>query len=157
MKIMEPKKEPKKETFRKAPDKKTSPVNNNLILSLLIAGAAVFILVSVFNGGSEYTIPYSALEKLVDRTDPKAPDEASIDVGEGTGKVTYSHLSELRVAQYRVTGKVIRTEGDKPTKVTFTTSLTPDTAISDRCCLKRIEFDNAPGPSVWAAFIWACC
>jgi cell division protease FtsH len=154
MKFMEPKKEPKKETFRKAPDKKTSPVNNNLILSLLIAGAAVFILVSVFNGGSEYVIPYSALEKLVDRTDPKLPDEASVEVGEGTGKVTYSHLSELRVAQFRVTGKVIRTEGDKPTKVTFSTSLTPpDTVIGPLLLKKGIEFDNAPGPSVWAPYL----
>ena len=39
MKSMEPKKEPKRDPFRKGPDKKSSPVNNNLVLSLLVAGA----------------------------------------------------------------------------------------------------------------------
>ena len=77
---METKKEPKRDPVRKGPDKKTSPVNNNLILSLLVVGAVLFVVVTVFNNGSEVNIAPSDLRELIERTDNQPPAEASIEV-----------------------------------------------------------------------------
>ena len=103
---MEPKKEPKRDPFRKGPDKKTSPVNNNLILSLLVVGALVIVVVTVFNSSAEYSISSSDLETLVELTDPKSPGDASISISDGDksdadkpGKtIKYSGVSNLRFA-----------------------------------------------------------
>ena len=79
---METKKEPKRDPVRKGPDKKTSPVNNNLILILLVFGALLFVLVTVFNNGSEVYIAPSDLRELIERSDNPLPAEASIEVVE---------------------------------------------------------------------------
>src|SRR5271170_7613297 len=100
MNFMETKKEPKRDPVRKGPDKKPSPVNNNLILLLLGIGAVLFVVVTVFNNGSEVNIPTSDLIELIKRTDPQAPSEASVLVPLRTGPVTYSDLSELRLHPY---------------------------------------------------------
>ncbi len=155
---MEPKKEPKRDPFRKGPDKKTSPVNNNLILSLLVTGALVIVVVTIFNSSAEYSISSSDLETLVEQTDPKAPGDASISVSDGDkeGKtIKYSGVSELRFAPYRVTGNIIRDDGSKSEKVKFYTSLDDaDKAVLKPLLTKKhIRFDNAPGPSPYGPYL----
>ncbi len=152
---METKKEPRKDPVRKGPEKKTSPVNNNLVLLLLVIGAVLFVAITVFNNGSEIAVLYSDLKKLVERTDPAVPADASVQVG----LVKYSNLSDLRVSAYRVTGKVLRTIEDKAgvansATVNFSTNLTPpDTVLAPLLLEKGIEFDNAAGPSPWGPYL----
>jgi cell division protease FtsH len=159
MNFMETKKEPKRDPVRKGPDKKTSPVNNNLLLILLVVGAVLFVVVTVFNNGSEVNIPTSALIELIKRTDVHTPTEASVKVPERSGTVTYSGLSDLRLENYRITGKVMREVDDKaanmkPSNVSFATSLRPsDTKLSDLLVERQIPFDTAPGPSFWGPYL----
>ncbi len=150
MNFMETKKEPRKDPVRKGPEKKTSPVNNNLILVLLGIGAVLFVVVTVFTNGTEVNIDTSDLLELIDKTDSSAPGEASILVN----GAKYSNLSDLRVAQYRITGKVFRETAEKSGNVTFGTNLLPnDTALVPLLEKKHLHFDVPSGPSPWGPYL----
>jgi cell division protease FtsH len=155
MNSMETKKEPKRDPVRKGPDKKNSPVNNNLILVLLVLGAVVFVAVTVFNNGSEVYLAPSDLRELIERTGNQPPADATIKVIERNDvPVTYSNLSDLVVAQFRVTGKVTREVGDKTSNVTFSTNLLQsDTDLVPLLAKKHLHYDHPSGPSVWGPYL----
>jgi len=103
-------------TRSKSPDKKSSPVGNNLVWYLLAVGVGCLVVLTFFNTRAEREIPYMELQRLIKlgRAPEGAPPAAEatryIDVDEqsATGKRTYrySDLVVSKVTQTDITGTV---------------------------------------------------
>ncbi|MEX0714893.1 MAG: ATP-dependent zinc metalloprotease FtsH [Pirellulales bacterium] len=111
--------ETKNEPNRKPAEKKTPPVGTNMVWYFLAVGIGVTLLVTLLTGKPEADIPYLELMRLIEKGNPEDPrfDEKQretmyIEVVEGSeGKrrrVRYSNLSDLKVGQTEISGKVIQ-------------------------------------------------
>ncbi|MEX2561326.1 MAG: hypothetical protein WD403_15490, partial [Pirellulales bacterium] len=111
--------ETKNEPNRKPAEKKTPPVGTNMVWYFLAVGIGVTLLVTLLTGKPEADIPYLELMRLIKKGNPEDPrfDEKQreamyIEVVEGSeGKrrrVRYSNLSDLKVGQTEISGKVMQ-------------------------------------------------
>ncbi len=105
--------ENKKDPPRKPADKKLSPMNNNVIWSLLGIGVLTLFIVSLLTPTPGVEISYSDLLKLIKLTEPTGISREPIVVHEPKDKtVRYYDLSDIRIGSWEVTGKVNRAELD---------------------------------------------
>jgi len=149
-----------REPPRKANDKKTSPINNNVVWFLLALGVLTLLLVGLMTGGPDEKIAYSELLELIKVTDA-LDGKNYIDVQRGTGERArterFSQPSEIKIGSYEVTGKVWReTLGEKDTKgqYLFQTNLKPmDARLAELLEEKKIPFDNSEGPAAWKSYV----
>jgi cell division protease FtsH len=154
--------ENKKDPVRKPADKKLSPMNNNVVWSLLALGVLTLFVVSLLNPMPGVEIPYSDLLRLIKLTDSSGKSREPIVVREPKEKaVRYSDLSDLRIGSWEVTGKVNRVELDahdqpvgKPeVGIAFRTNKSPnDTRLAGVLEENGLQFDNAEGPSAWRSY-----
>ena len=145
-----------RDNLRKGPDRKVSPLNNNIIWFLLSLCLVTALIVSLLTTGGEDKIQYSELLDLVKNTNGKDYIEVTKGTVEKPRVYRYHDLKDIKVGTYEVTGKIKREiVGEKPAEeVNFQASLRP---MDDRLPLlleeERIHFDNAEGPSAWKSYI----
>ena len=104
------------------PDKKPSPVNNNLILALLVIGAVLFVVVTVFNNGSEVSLSYSESEGPGRALRPPRPRQKLRS--KSPSRMARSNTATSMICGYRPIEQLAksRTKGDKSAVFTFSTS-----------------------------------
>lgn len=172
--------EPKNSAPRK-PEKKSSPLTNNIVWYLLALAVVVLLVVSLLTAGAEETIEYSDLLRLVKQASSEpnasAADSAAkaltaagrpktekdyIEVTKGNKITKYSNLEDLKVGSWKISGNVTREiiapadgrNAGKPQKVSFHTNLKPgDTRVSELLEEKGFRFDNEPGPSPVSSYV----
>ncbi len=102
--------------------KKQSPENDgakrprtpagNLFWYLIVGAAAAVIAMNLMRSATRVEIPYSELVRLIEQGAPSVNPDASIEVVEETAGrkqvVRYSHLDNLKIGPYEVTGTVTR-------------------------------------------------
>src|SRR5262245_51871296 len=112
--------ENKADPSRKSPERKNSPLSNNLVWYALAAGVVVLLLVGWLNQHTANELIYSDLVALIDASGPGPDARGYIDVQEGAeGKkrtVRYTNLSEIKIGSFEVTGKVVRIVVDQETE-----------------------------------------
>ncbi len=149
-----------KDPFRRASEKKISPLNNNnLLWILLVVGAAMLLAVALFSNTAEERIGYSELLDLIKMSDSKDGSH-SIEVHRGTTEkpqlVQYSKPTDIKVGSYEATGRIMKKgpEDAAPREVQFQSNLKPmDNRLSQLLEEKHIEFDNSDGPSAWKSYV----
>ncbi len=146
--------ENKPDPVRKVTEKKSSPMNNNVIWTLLALGVLLLIVVTWINNVVEVVIPYSDLLNLVKQRTPDEPAKGHITVRENGLEVRYSGLKDPRLGGWKVTGKITRDVDGKSEVVPFRTNLIPgDERLADLLDKHGWNFDNEAGPSVWGSYI----
>src|SRR5215213_7489211 len=97
---------------RKASDKKSSPINNNVVWYLLALGVLTLFVVSLLTSGSEVKLETHDFEQLVAHSGKNATQPSYIDVHVGEGDhaqtVRYSEPTDIRVFEREITGKLTR-------------------------------------------------
>ncbi len=154
--------ENKKEPPRKPAEKKPSPINNNVLWSVVGLGVLTLTAVSFLTPIPGVEIPYSDLLRLIKQSDAQGHTREPITVHDAKDRaVRYSDLSDLRIGSWDVTGKVTRVELDangqpvgKPEAgVSFRTNKSPtDNRLAHLLEDNKTAFDNAEGPSPWRAY-----
>ena len=151
MRFMENKPEP----VRKPADKKQSPMNNNVIWTLLALGVLMLVVMMWVNNPIEYVIPYSDLLNLVKQRRPDQPaTKGYITLRENGQEVRYSDIRDPRLGSWKVNGKITREVDGKPEVVSFRTNLVPgDERLANAMVEHGWQFDNEPGPSLWVSYL----
>ncbi len=147
-----------KDPFRKSTEKKPSPINNNVVWSLLILGVLTLFLVSLMTGGADEKIRYSDLLALVKNENGEGYVEVNKGTGEKASTIHYSNPTEIKIGSYEVTGKITReVVGDNPSSsvVAFQTNLRPmDDGLTRLLEEKDVsDWDNSDGPSAWKSYL----
>jgi cell division protease FtsH len=142
-----------REPLRKLPEKKASPVNNNVLWLILALCLFAALLVGVLGTAGDEKIPYSDLLQLV--KDPQHAVEIERGTGENRTKVRFSNPNSINIGTYEVSGKITReTPPDKVEEVPFQSNLKPmDNRLVRLLEEKGIPFDNSDGPSAWKSYI----
>jgi cell division protease FtsH len=97
----------------KTPEKKSAPQSNNLLWYLLGLGVLLLLLVTVWGSQNKRTISWSNFEKLIEASNPKAPEGTTtyiIHVDDSTKPATRWKLDQprdLRIGSTEVTGTVM--------------------------------------------------
>ncbi len=90
-------------------EKKSPPVGGNTLWYLIALGVVTLVLVSWFGQDRREVIPIGKLEELIKKGNGSAE---TIKVTTGTGATErtclYSHLKDLQIGEYEITGKVTR-------------------------------------------------
>jgi cell division protease FtsH len=146
--------ENKKEPVRKSTEKKSSPMNNNLIWSLLGLGLVTLAFVTLFSNGTDAVIPFSDLLELAKRQNNTEPEKNFVEVaGENGSQARFSNLEKIRLGLFKATGKVKRELNGKTETVDFHTNLIPgDERLSRVLEEEKIPWDNADGPNAWSSY-----
>ncbi len=149
-----------RDPIRKSGDKKSSPMNNNVVWFLLVLGVLTLLTVSMMTGGPDEKVLYSDLLELIKIADDK-DGKNYIEVKRGTGDkehlVRLSNPTDIKVGTYEVTGKVTRENaGDEAsrTSVLFQSNLKPmDNRLAELLEEKKLPFDNSEGPAAWRSYV----
>ena len=149
-----------RDPIRKSGDKKTSPMNNNVVWFLLVLGVLTLLTVTMMTGGPDEKVLYSDLLELIKIADDK-DGKNYIQVQRGTGDkehvVRLSNPTDIKVGTYEVTGKITReTPGDEASRasVVFQSNLKPmDNRLAQLLEEKKRSFDNSEGPAAWRSYV----
>jgi cell division protease FtsH len=166
----QPEKPEKKSKTAKSPDRRGPPLGNNVIWYLLGIGVTILLVVGWLHQDSAYEIQYSQLVALIKASGP-ASGEHGILIHEsnkpGSAGVRYRDPTEINLAPYEITGKVIRevpgettveseaaASGPSPAKgqqVSFRTDKDPNEFLvqdfTKLCEESKIPVSFVPGPS----------
>jgi len=141
---------------RRSSDKKTSPINNNILWFMIALGLLTSFVVMLLTSTAGETIQYSDLLTLLKNENGQGFVEIERQSGGKPIKVKYSKPTEIRLGSYEATGKIERqAPTDKePEIVNFTTNLRPmNERLSEVLEENKIPFDNSEGPSTWRAYL----
>jgi cell division protease FtsH len=149
-----------REPLRKTSDKKSSPINNNVVWFLLVLGVLTLLTVSMMTGGPDEKLQYSDLLDLIKIADSK-DGHNYVEVRRGTGEkehvVRFSEPTDIKIGSYEVTGRVTRElpgDAESKTPVVFQSNLKPmDNRLSQLLEEKSIPFDNSEGPAAWRSYV----
>src|SRR5580704_15772433 len=103
----------KNDPLRKASDKKSSPLNNNIVWLLLCLGVLTLLAVSVMSSTADERIVYSDLLELVKNSDNKEGQnyiEVHSETGDKEKTVRFSDPADIKINNYEVSGTVTRQE-----------------------------------------------
>jgi len=139
-------------------DKKPAPVTNQVLLYLMaVAIGGVFVWL-IFRGQASVTLSYGELVDLIRRS-PSGSIQVERTSGSKQEFQQFSHLSNLEIAPYRITGRVYREILDddgfprqpdgQRRQLSFETNSTPELSNELAKLLKEQqfrEFDAADGP-----------
>ncbi len=148
-----------RDPLRKTPDKKSTPLNNNIVWVLLILGVVMFSAVSLLTAGTEDKLKYSDLLELVKASDGKTEHnyvEVTKGIGDKQQVIRYSHPTEIKIGSYEVTGKITKQIGDEQPEENqnFSANVKPmDNRLAELLEEKGIPFDNTDRPSAWTSYI----
>ena len=94
----------------KQPEKKSPPQSGNLVWYMLGLGVLLLLMVTMLNGGSEQTMGWSDLLRLVEASGKDGPGYADVVDRSGTQPQRWriSELSNVEVGASKVTAKVTR-------------------------------------------------
>src|SRR5262249_53038672 len=149
---------PERDPLRRASDKKSSPINNNLLWVMIGLALLTSLAVMLMTAGSGENIQYSDLLRLIKNEN----GTGYIDVPRGSGDkehtVRFSKPSEIKISSYEVSGKVEKLAlgaSDKtPQIVSFTSNIRPtNVRLEELLEAKGIAFDNSEGPSTFKAYL----
>jgi cell division protease FtsH len=141
---------------RRSADKKTSPINNNILWFMIALGLLTSFVVMLLTSTTGDDLKYSELLRLVKNEDGAGVIEVERKSGDKTSLVKFSKPSEINIGSFEVTGKIQRQRADEqvPTEVAFTTNIKPSDNLLPAVLLeKEIPFDNSDGPSAWTAYM----
>ncbi|MBN1852775.1 MAG: ATP-dependent zinc metalloprotease FtsH [Pirellulales bacterium] len=175
---MNQEKSPSSDPTGKPGDRKPAPQqNSNLVWYMLGFGVLVLLLITVWGGGSEQTIKWSDLVRLIEASDPEDSKATGyIDVETGTDeqpqKIRISDLGKVVLGPTEVTAKISREIhmrlkqpsgssssenmklGKKETDITLRVSRDQgEQRLSEILMENNIEFDIAASPSAWMAYL----
>jgi cell division protease FtsH len=166
----QPEKPEKKSKNAKTPERRGPPLGNNVIWYLLGIGVTILLVVGWLHQESAYEIQYSQLVALIKASGP-ASSEHGIVIHEsnkpGSVGVRYRDPSEINIAPYEITGKVIREAPGETTaeseagasgssaahgqQVSFRTDKDPNEFLvqdfTKLCEENKIPVSFVPGPS----------
>jgi cell division protease FtsH len=172
-----------KDPSRKGVEKKPAPQSNNTIWYLLALGVLLLLGVSIWKTGSEVSIPYSDLLRLIEASDRHNPNGFGyVDVTYGVEgnrrKVRYSQLNDVVIHTYKITGTVTRREHETPAakaeglqptttggslgqedkQVQFSTDRDPEEKLVGEMLARlpetsEIDWTYAQGPSAWRSYL----
>src|SRR5687768_8855259 len=97
----------------KSPEKKSAPQSNNLLWYLLGLGVLLLLLVTVWSSQNKLTIHWSDFEKLIEASNPKAPEGTTtyiIHVDKSNKEEVRWKLDQprdIRIGSSEVTGTVM--------------------------------------------------
>src|SRR5262245_16225951 len=107
----QPEKPEKKSRTAKSPERRGPPLGNNVIWYLLGIWVTILLVVGWLHQDSAYEVQYSQLVALIRASGPGS-GEHGIVIHEsnkpGSVGVRYRDPSEINIAPYEITGKVIR-------------------------------------------------
>ena len=149
---------------RPAPERKSPPMGNNLVVYLIFLGVVTLALVVMLGNESQVEIDIGHLNALIEKGAPgKNNPHAYIDVQEGSGSkektVRFSNLTDVTIGPQEITGKVTRQviapqQEDAKADVTFHTARVGVENDNNRLfeLLKKNGFPKISGeraPSAW--------
>jgi cell division protease FtsH len=105
---------------RKPSEKKQPPLGSNLVWVLLAVVAGVLVVVTMLPSSYQIEIPFGKLVQLIEQGSPAKNPQAAIEFEEDRDGQRYliqlSNLSDLKVSNSEILGKVTRKEFVQPAK-----------------------------------------
>ncbi len=145
-----------REPTRRSSDKKTSPINNNILWFMIALGLLTAFVVMLLTSTTGESLAYSDLLRLVENESGQGYIDIERKSGDKPYQVRFSQPSGIKIGSFEVTGKIMRKEPDdkEPQQVTFTTNIKPNDDVLSKALLEKgIHFDNSEGPSPWTAYL----
>src|SRR5262249_9820962 len=137
----------------KNPEKKGTPLGNNVVWYLLAIGVTVLFIVGWLHQDASYDLKRSELERLVKASGPKTKNEGII-VRDAAAheEVQYKNPTEIVLSPVEITGKVERRVISQAAKGTESTATEPSAA---RSTPQLVTFQTPLNPTTGNEEFWS--
>ena len=152
-----------RDPLRKVSDKKSSPINNNVVWFLLVLGVLTLLTVSMMTGGPGRE---AAVQRPA-RADQDRRRQGRQELHRGAARyaatkstsVRFSNPTDIKIGSYEVTGKITREDCRRAGLASEVRQLSKQFEADGRPAgptagrEEAHRFDNSEGPAAWRSYV----